>query len=109
MQMNENDEGTPTGDTTMQLNWIPQRSVGSAEVEIEAHNSDVENAGAEFKRLNRRLEALEEREAVDGREQIRKNLSRIRLKVPILKSIEVEDYRGWNKNLFWCSECRQIP
>ena len=105
--MNENDEGTPTGDTTMQLNWIPQKSVGSAEVGT--NNSDMENAGAELKRLNRRLEALEEREAVDGREQFRKNLSRIRLKVPILTSIEIEEYRGWKKNLFWWSECRQVP
>ena len=55
-QMNENDEGTSTGDTTMQFKWNPQRSVGSAEVGT--NNSDVENAGAELKRLNRRLEAL---------------------------------------------------
>ena len=64
----------------MQFKWIPPRSVGSAEVGT--NNSDLENAGAELKRLNRRLEALEEKEAVDGREHNRKNISRISVKVP---------------------------
>ena len=45
-QMNENDEETPTGDTTTQFKWIPLRSVGKAEVGT--NNSNVENAGAEL-------------------------------------------------------------
>ena len=32
LQMNEDDEVTPTADTTTQFNWIPQRLVGSTEV-----------------------------------------------------------------------------
>ena len=48
-QMNENEEETPTGDTTTQFKWIPLRSVGSAEVGT--NNSSVENAGAELEKF----------------------------------------------------------
>ena len=57
--MNENDEGTPTGDTTTQLKWIPQRYVGSNEVGTS--KCSVQNAGLELERIKRRLEAFEER------------------------------------------------
>ena len=77
-QMNENKKGTPTGDTTTQFKWIPERSVGSTEVSI--IRSNVEEVRAEMEGLKRRLEVMEEREAVNGREQSRRETSRVRLK-----------------------------
>ena len=62
-----------------------------------------------WKSLNKRLEALEESEALDGREQNRRDISRVRVNVPNLKSIELEENRGWKKSLLWWGECTQIP
>ena len=107
--MNEDEEGTPIGDTPTQFKWIPQKPVGSAEVGTS--NSNVEDAGVELERLKEMLEALEERQTRDGREQNRRDISRVMVKdenVPILKSTEVEEYRRWKKKLLWRSECTQI-
>ena len=57
LQMNEDDEGTPIGDRTTQFKWIPQKSVGSAEVGTS--NSNLKDAGVELEKLKRRLQALE--------------------------------------------------
>ena len=111
--MKEENERTPTGDTTVQFKWIPQTSVGSNEVGTS--NSSVEDAALELERLKWRLEAFEERErerereALDGmREQNRRDTSRVRMQdvnVPILKSTEMEEYWRWKKSLLWLSEC----
>ena len=88
LHWNEDDEVTPTADTTTQFNCIPQRSVGSTGVSTSRSNGELEE-------LKRRLQALEEREAGDGREQSRREKSRIRLKdlnISILKSTELEEY-----------------
>ena len=78
--------------------------------------SNDEDAGADLERLKRRLEALEERErereAVDGREDNMREISRVRVKdvdEQIFKSTEVKAYRRWKKNLLWWSECTEIP
>ena len=72
--------------------------------------SNVEEAGLVLKRLKRRLKALEERHALDEREQNRRAISRVGVKdvyVPILKSTEVEENRRWKENLLWWSEGTQ--
>ena len=82
-------------DTTTQFKWIPQRSVGSTEVGTS--RSNVEEAGAKLERLKRRLEALKEREAVDGTEQNQRKIPRVRLKdvnVPILKTTDTTSMDG---------------
>ena len=77
-QMNENKEGTQMGDTTTQFKWTPERPVGNTE--FSTISSNVEEAGAETEGLKRRLQAMEEREAVNRREQSRREASRVRLK-----------------------------
>ena len=102
--MNGNNKGTPTGDITTQFKWIPQST--------EVGTNHGEYAGSKLEKLKSWLEALEEREAVDGRDQNRSRISRVSEKdvnVPILKSTEVEENRKWKKNLLWWSECTQIP
>ena len=52
-----------------------------------------------------------ERETVDGREQNRREISRVRVKdvkVPISSSAEADEYRRWKNNLLWWSACTQI-
>ena len=105
--MNEENERTPTGDTTMQFKWIPQTSVGSNEVGTS--NTSVEDAALALERLKRRLEAFEEREKHWRNEQTEQKRQiegqNARCNVPFLKSTEMEEYRRWKKNLLWLSEC----
>ena len=102
--MNEENEETPTGDTTTQFKWIPQTHMGKTEVSTS--NSIVEDAGLDLERLKWRLEAMEERKTLDGmREQNRRDPSRARMKdanVPILKSTELKNIEGGRK--YYCGE-----
>ena len=107
--MNEENEGTPIGDTKTQFRWLPEESVGNTAGGTS--ESRVEETGLELERLKRRLEAMEEKED-DMREQNRRDTTKVRMKpvnVPTLNSMGLEENRRWKRSLRWWSECTQFP